>query len=90
LFPGGYHSNIIFQFGSEGRGFRKWEPLVIYLYTWSDNRKRTDAVSKKHPTRVSKPTRPGTHPKLVMAQKEPNVESLAILEGSTIFSYFDI
>ncbi len=52
---GGYHKNIIFQFSSEGRGFRKWEPLVIYLYNRSDNREKTDAVSKKHPTLVFNP-----------------------------------
>jgi hypothetical protein len=52
---GGYHKHIIFQFTSEGRGFKKWEPLVIYLYNRSDNQQKTDAVSKKHPTLVFNP-----------------------------------
>ncbi len=35
---GEYHKNIVFQFGSEARVFRKWEPPVIYIYDWLSQR----------------------------------------------------
>lgn len=44
---GGYHKNIIFQFSSEGKGFKKWEPLVIYLYNRSDITSKKQMLSQR-------------------------------------------